>query len=56
MLEGHSCVLQSEAGYTVAPRNPRQVEEAGTPFVSSQLTACWEDKCPAAAAAAAGGV
>lgn len=53
MLEGHSCVLQSEAGYTVAPRNPRQAGEAGTPSLSSKLTACGEGKCPAAAVAAA---
>lgn len=48
MLEGHSCVSQSEAGYTVATRNSRQAGEAGT-CLSSKLTACGEGKCPAAA-------
>lgn len=32
MLEGHSYVFQSEAGYAVALRNPRQAGEACVPF------------------------
>lgn len=45
-------MLQSEAGYTVAPRNLRQDGEGGTPCLSSKLTACGEGERPAAAAAA----